>query len=99
MSAEVSAEGQVRATGSTAGATCRFCGSSLKGHAEMTWEGGGSLIDECPRCGTYDLPLDLVPLVDGLEADARDEIQAYLEQLAAQPEATPMRFTKAFFGM
>jgi hypothetical protein len=43
--------------------------------------------------------LDLVPLVDGLEADARDEIQAYLEQLAAQPEATPMRFTKAFFGM
>lgn len=99
MSAAVGDEGRVRAAGAAGNATCRFCGSSLKGHAEMTWEGGGSLVDECARCGTYDLPLDLVPVVDALEPEARDEIQAYLEQLAALPEATPMRFTKAFFGM
>lgn len=81
--------------------SCHFCGGTLKGRVEATWEGkgGGQLVDDCGVCGVYQLPLDLLPVVDGLTDAARVEIAEYLQALAQLEDATPMRFTPGFFGI
>lgn len=84
---------------SGAGPACRFCGEPLRGRAEVTWEGDGREIDDCARCGTYDLPLSLLPTVEALSPDARTEIAEYLASLAAEDAPEPMRFTPGFFGL
>ncbi len=78
---------------------CHFCGAALRGRADTTWDGGGLRADECARCGVYQLPLDLLPVVEALSDPARAEIAEYLGGLASLDGAEPTRFTPAFFGL
>ena len=78
---------------------CHFCGQPLKGRADTTWEDGGLRADDCAQCGIYQVPMDLIPVVDALSPEARSEIAEYLAALSAQEDAVPMRFTPGFFGL